>query len=87
MRRPMPGQLLAGWLHYDGRYVMEPHPHVEPDRILISGSSNDLQNPNPPGSWRPMNTHQLTLDTTTRQLSTQVPLESVAPASSNRHNG
>jgi sporulation protein YlmC with PRC-barrel domain len=46
MRGPLLVKLVAGWLRHDGRYV--PWDRVEAiseDRILISGSADDLPQP------------------------------------------
>ena len=48
MKGPLPVKLLTGWLYHDGRYVeWERVQTTQPDRILISGSVNDLQPPGP----------------------------------------
>ena len=48
MRGPLPVRLLAGWLHQDGRYVEWGRIRtIEPDRILISGTVEDLPRPGP----------------------------------------
>jgi hypothetical protein len=49
-RRTMGGPLLVklvfGWLHHDGRYVAWDRVRaIEPDRIHISGSADDLPRP------------------------------------------
>ena len=46
MRGPLPVKLLAGWLHHDGRYVdWDRVQEVQPGRVLISGSADDLPHP------------------------------------------
>jgi uncharacterized protein YrrD len=46
MKGPLPVKLLAGWLHHDGRYVAwDRIRSIEPERILISGSAEDLPQP------------------------------------------
>ena len=48
MRGPLLVKLAAGWLYHDGRYVeWERVRTVEEDRILISGSAEDLPVPGP----------------------------------------
>ena len=48
MRAPLLVKLLAGWLYHDGRYVdWDRVQAVEEDRILISGSAEDLPEPGP----------------------------------------
>jgi hypothetical protein len=52
-RRTMGGPLLvklvAGWLHHGGRYVAWDRVRaIEPDRIHISGSADDLPRPEAP---------------------------------------
>ena len=43
---PLLVKLLAGWLHHDGRYVAWDRVRaIEPDRIHISGSADDLPQP------------------------------------------
>jgi hypothetical protein len=46
MKGPLPVKLLAGWLFHDGRYVEWGRIRtIEPDRILISGTVEDLPRP------------------------------------------
>jgi len=48
MRGPLPVKLVTGWLYHDGRYVAWDRVRaVEEDRILISGSADDLPQPGP----------------------------------------
>jgi sporulation protein YlmC with PRC-barrel domain len=48
MRGPLLVKLLAGWLYHDGRYVhWDRVQSVEEERILISGSADDLPAPGP----------------------------------------
>jgi uncharacterized protein YrrD len=48
MHGPLLVKLLAGWLYHDGRYVhWDRIRTVEEDRILISGSVEDLPMPGP----------------------------------------
>ena len=48
MRGPLLVKLAVGWLFHDGRYVAwDRVQQVEPDRILISGSVEDLPAPGP----------------------------------------
>jgi hypothetical protein len=48
MKGPLPVRLLAGWLRHDSRYVEWPRIRsIEPDRILISGTVEDLPRPGP----------------------------------------
>ena len=48
MKGPLPVKLLAGWLRHDGRYVQwERIRSIEPDRIVISGTVEDLPTPGP----------------------------------------
>ena len=48
MKGPLPVKLVTGWLYHDGRYVdWERVRTVEEDRILISGSADDLPVPGP----------------------------------------
>jgi hypothetical protein len=48
MKGPLPVKLLAGWLFHDGRYVeWERIRTIEPGRILISGTVEDLPTPGP----------------------------------------
>jgi hypothetical protein len=48
MKGPLPVKLLAGWLFHDGRYVEWGRIRtIEPDRILISGTVEDLPRPGP----------------------------------------
>jgi hypothetical protein len=48
MHGPFLVKLVAGWLYHDGRYVhWDRVRRVEPDRILISGSVEDLPVPGP----------------------------------------
>jgi hypothetical protein len=48
MKGPLPVRLLVGWLHHGGRYVeWERIPAIEPDRLLISGTVEDLPRPGP----------------------------------------
>jgi len=48
MRGPLLVKLLAGWLHHDGRFVPWDRVRaIEPDRIHISGSADDLPEPEP----------------------------------------
>jgi uncharacterized protein YrrD len=48
MPGPLPVKLLAGWLFHDGRYVEWGRIRtIEPDRILISGTVEDLPRPGP----------------------------------------
>jgi hypothetical protein len=48
MKGPLPVRLLAGWLRHDGRYVQwERIRSIEPDRIVISGTVEDLPTPGP----------------------------------------
>ena len=48
MQGPLLIKLLAGWLYHDGRYVRWDRVRaVEEDRILISGSADDLPVPGP----------------------------------------
>ena len=43
MHGPLLVKLLAGWLYREGRYVgWDRIRSIEPDRILISGSVDDL---------------------------------------------
>ena len=46
MRGPLPVKLLAGWLYHDGRYVSwDRITSIEAERIVISGSVEDLPEP------------------------------------------
>jgi uncharacterized protein YrrD len=46
MKGPLPVRLLAGWLHHDGRYVEWGRVRsIEPDRVVISGTVEDLPQP------------------------------------------
>ena len=46
MHGPLLVKLLAGWLHHDGRYVAWDRVRaIEPDRVHISGSADDLPQP------------------------------------------
>ncbi|HEY4792129.1 MAG TPA: hypothetical protein VIJ05_12515, partial [Actinomycetes bacterium] len=48
MKGPLPVKLLAGWLFHDGRNVEWGRIRtIEPDRILISGTVEDLPRPGP----------------------------------------
>jgi len=48
MHGPLPVKLIFGWLYHDGRYVhWDRVRSVEADRILISGSVEDLPVPGP----------------------------------------
>ena len=48
MRGPLLVKLLVGWLFHDGRYVAwDRIRSIEPDRIKISGSVDDLPQPGP----------------------------------------
>jgi hypothetical protein len=48
MKGPLPVKLLAGWLRHDGRYVEWGRVRsIEPDRIVISGTVEDLPTPGP----------------------------------------
>jgi hypothetical protein len=48
MKGPLPVKLLAGWLFLEGRYVEWGRIRtIEPDRILISGTVEDLPRPGP----------------------------------------
>jgi hypothetical protein len=48
MKGPLPVKLLTGWLYRDGRYVAwERVRSIEPDRIVISGTVEDLSTPGP----------------------------------------
>jgi hypothetical protein len=48
MQGPLPVKLLAGWLYHDGRYVdWDRVTGIEPDRIVIAGSADDLPQPGP----------------------------------------
>ena len=47
MKGPLPVK-LAGWLRHDGRYVQWGRVRsIEPDRIVISGTVEDLPTPGP----------------------------------------
>jgi uncharacterized protein YrrD len=46
MKGPLPVKLLFGWLHHDGRYVeWDQITSIESERIMISGSVEDLPQP------------------------------------------
>jgi hypothetical protein len=46
MKGPLPVKLLVGWLHHDGRYVEWDRVRaIEPGRILITGSADNLPHP------------------------------------------
>lgn len=46
MKGPLPVKLLFGWLYHDGRYVdWDRVASIEPERIMISGSVEDLPEP------------------------------------------
>ena len=48
MKGPLPVKLLVGWLHHDGCFVgWQRIQAIEPDRVLISGSVDDLPPPGP----------------------------------------
>jgi sporulation protein YlmC with PRC-barrel domain len=48
MKGPALVKLLAGWFYREGRYVAWDRVRaIEPDRILISGSVDDLPEPGP----------------------------------------
>jgi hypothetical protein len=48
MKGPLPVKLLAGWLRHDGRYIAWGRIlSIEPDRIVISGTVEDLPTPGP----------------------------------------
>ena len=48
MRGPLPVRLLAGWLRHDGRYVEWGRVRtIDPDRIVISGTVEELPRPGP----------------------------------------
>jgi hypothetical protein len=48
MRGPLPVRLLAGWLRHDGRYVEWGRIRtIDPDRIGISGTVEELPRPGP----------------------------------------
>ena len=48
MRGPLLVKLVTGWLYHDGRYVQWDRVRsVEEDRILISGSAEELPVPGP----------------------------------------
>ena len=48
MQGPLPVKLVAGWLHHDGRYVEWGRVRaIEPNRIVISGTVEDLPRPGP----------------------------------------
>jgi sporulation protein YlmC with PRC-barrel domain len=48
MKGPLLVKLLAGWLYHEGRYVPWDRVRaIEQDRILISGSVDDLPEPGP----------------------------------------
>jgi hypothetical protein len=48
MRGPLPVRLLAGWLRRDGRYVEWGRIRtIGPDRIVISGTVEELPRPGP----------------------------------------
>ena len=48
MHGPLLVKLVTGWLYHDGRYVhWDRVRSVEEDRILISGSADDLPMPGP----------------------------------------
>ena len=48
MHGPLLVKLAGGWLFHDGRYVdWDRVQHLEPDRILISGSVENLPAPGP----------------------------------------
>ena len=48
MKGPLPVRLVAGWLHHDGRYVEWGRVRaIEPNRIVISGTVEDLPRPGP----------------------------------------
>ena len=43
MKGPLPVKLVVGWLRHDGRYAPWDRVNViEPGRILITGSADDL---------------------------------------------
>jgi hypothetical protein len=49
VRGPLPIRLLAGWFYHGDRYVSWDRVRaIEPDRIVISGSVDDLPRPDPP---------------------------------------
>jgi hypothetical protein len=46
MKGPLPVKLVTGWLSHDGRYVEWGRIRtIEPDRIVISGTVEDLPRP------------------------------------------
>ena len=46
MKGPLPVKLLVGWVHHDGRYAAWDRVRaIEPGRILITGSADDLPHP------------------------------------------